>query len=235
MNSKFKVENLKRFWKLKFSCWCLFGICFWEFGILNCAQAQFFKGIGITGGVTMAREKWFDTYPDGTTDKLRKKNIFGFNGSLRAEFIDNDNIRWVTEFQFNQKGCKDKTDSATYKDKLNYICWNNFLKLQYETFDGYPYLLLGPRVEYLLTQATKSPAITGAFQKFNFSWGAGIGYEKIVYEYFKPFVELHYNPDTPFYYAYKTEPLKIRNRAWELRIGIIFRPGGHDSCPAVIY
>ena len=173
--------------------------------------------------------------PDGSTNIERKKNIFGFNGSLRGEFINNENIRWVTEFQFNQKGCKDKTDSATYKDKLNYLCWNNFLKLQVETYPGFPYILFGPRLEYLLTQATKSPAITGAFQKFNFSWSVGAGFEKIVYSYFKPFLELHYNPDFSFYDAYKTNPLKIHNRAWELRIGIIYRPGGHASCPAVIY
>src|ERR1051326_1300780 len=104
--------------------------------VLCSARAQFFRGIGITGGVTMAKEKWF--LNESKTTAL-KKNIFGFNGSLRAEFIDNDNIRWVTEFQFNQKGCKDKTDSATYKNKLNYLCWNNFLQLQYETYDGYPY------------------------------------------------------------------------------------------------
>ena len=200
---------------------------------------QFFQGIGITGGVTLAKQKWFLTTQNGTVpgdihSVVKKKNIIGFNGSVRAEFIDNETIRWVTEFQFNQKGCKDKTDSATFRNRLNYICWNNFLKLQTETYPGFFYLLLGPRIEYNLTQATKSPAITGAFQKFNFSWGPAIGFEKIVFCNFKPFVELHYNPDTPFYYAYENTPLDVRNRAWELRIGIIWRPGD-ASCPSVVY
>ena len=195
---------------------------------------QFFQGIGITAGVTKAKQKWFLTQPDASTITIKKKNVIGFNGSVRAEFINNDNIRWVTEFQFNQKGCKDKTDSATYKNKLNYICWNNFLKLQYETFDGFPYILFGPRVEYLLSQKIKSPAIKGSFKKFNFSWSVGAGFEKIVYSNFKPFIEVHYNPDTSFYYAYENAPLKIRNRAWEFRIGLIYRPGKKD-CPSVIY
>ncbi|MBI4929463.1 MAG: hypothetical protein HY841_01785 [Bacteroidetes bacterium] len=205
------------------------------FLVLGSAQAQFFQGIGITGGVTLAKQKWFLTNSIDGIDIVKKKNIFGFNGSVRAEFIDNDVMRWVTEFQFNQKGCKDKTDAATFRNRLNYICWNNFLKFQYETFDGFPYMLLGPRVEYTLTQATNSPAITGAFNKLNFSWGIAAGFEKIVYSYFKPFIEVHFNPDTPFYYAYNEETFRIRNRAWELRIGLIYRPGGHDSCPAVIY
>lgn len=186
-------------------------------------------------GGTKAKQKWFLKMPDASTEVVKKKNVLGFNGSLRAEFIDSDVVRWVTEFQFNQKGCKDKTDSATYKNRLNYICWNNFLKMQFETFDGYPYVLLGPRVEYTFSQAVNSPAVTGNFKKFNFSWSAGVGFEKIVYSNFKPFVELHYNPDTFFYYAYETAPLDIRNRAWELRIGLIFRPGGGDDCPSVIY
>lgn len=212
-------------------------IIFFGFGFLifGSAYAQFFEGIGVTGGVTLAKQKWFLTMSDDSREIIKKKNILRFNGSVRAEFIDNDNIRWITEFQFNQKGCKDKTDSATFRNRLNYICWNNFLKFQYETFDGFPYILLGPRIEYTLTQATTSPSIASSFQKFNFSWSVGAGFEKIVYSYFKPFIEVHYNPDTFFYYAYKTAPLDIRNRAWELRIGLIYRPGGHDSCPAVIY
>lgn len=197
--------------------------------------SQFFKGIGISTGGTKAKQKWFIEMPDASTNIVKKKNRLGFNGSLRAEFIDNDVVRWVTEFQFNQKGCKDKADSATYKNRLNYICWNNFLKIQFETFDGYPYLLMGPRIEYTFSQNTHSPPITRRFKKFNFSWSTGVGFEKIVFSYLKPFIELHYNPDTFFYYAYETVPLNIRNRAWELRIGLIFRPGGRDDCPSVIY
>lgn len=197
-------------------------------------SGQFFQGIGITAGVTKAKQKWFLEMPDASTQIIKKKNIIGFNGSLRAEFINSDYVRWVTEFQFNQKGCKDKGDSTTFRNRLNYICWNNFLKLQFETFEGFPYLLMGPRVEYTLTQATKSPAITGAFEKLNFSWSVGAGFEKIVFSNFKPFIEMHYNPDTPFYYAYDNAPLNIRNRAWELRIGIIYRPAD-ASCPSVVY
>lgn len=200
----------------------------------NEAAAQFFQGIGITAGLTKAKQKWFAPLPDSTTDIIMKKNRLGFNGSIRAEFINNPTIRWVTEFQFNQKGFKDKKDTITFKNRFNYICWNNFLKIQFETFNGFPYLLFGPRVEYLLSQKVTSPEITGAFKKFNFSWSAGIGYEKIVFSNFKPFIEIHYNPDTPFYYAYETSPLDIRNRAWEFRIGVIFRPGGNEDCPGVI-
>ena len=67
-----------------------------------------------------AKQKWFLTMPDASTNTVKKKNIIGFNGSLRAEFINSDYVRWVTEFQFNQKGCKDKTDSATFVKGLRF-------------------------------------------------------------------------------------------------------------------
>jgi opacity protein-like surface antigen len=213
-----------------------------NFFTLNHAQAQFFRGIGITAGVTMSKQKWFlsETTDTGFTSIItpaiiKQKNIFGFNASLRGEFINNDNIRWVTELQFNQKGCRDKVFSSNGVTHLNYISWNNFLKVQYETFEGYPYILLGPRIEYTLSQASQSPAVSRSFNKINFSWGVGAGFEKIVFSNLKPFIELHWNPDTPFYYAYQDEPLRIRNRAWELRLGIIYRPGGKDECPSVVY
>lgn len=234
INYKNQIPNSKQNWILRFSIWCLFGIYSLCFGASQ-ASAQFFQGIGITAGVTKAKQKWFlETLDIPTTKIVKKKNIIGFNGSIRAEFINSDYVRWVTEIQFNQKGCKDKGDSATYRNRLNYIGWNNFLKFQMETYPGFFYLMLGPRVEYNLTQATNSPDITGSFGKLNFSWGPAIGFEKIVFSNFKPFIELHYNPDTPFYYAYESTPLDIRNRAWELRIGIIYRPGD-ASCPTVVY
>lgn len=228
------MPNSKQFGSSNFGFWNLFAICLLNFVISSSAFGQFFQGIGITAGGTLAKQKWFIAMPDQSTEIIKKKNIIGFNGSVRGEFINSEYVRWVTEFQFNQKGCKDKTDSATFRNRLNYVCWNNFLKLQYETYQGFPYVLFGPRVEYTITQATTSPAITGAFQKFNFSLSAGVGFEKIVFSNFKPFIELHWNPDTPFYYAYKTDPLDVRNRAWELRIGIIYRPGSAD-CPGVVY
>lgn len=198
-------------------------------------SAQFFQGFGITLGATKSKQKWFLEMPDASREIIKKKNVFGFNGSLRAEFISSEYVKWVTEIQFNQKGCKDKTGSASYRNKLNYLCWNNFLKFQMETYPGFFYVMLGPRVEYALSQSVGSPALAGgSFGKLNFSWGPAIGFEKITFGQLKPFIELHYNPDTPFYYAYSGEQLRIRNRAWELRIGIIFRTAD-PNCPGVIH
>lgn len=197
---------------------------------IGSVSAQFFQGWGLMGGLSYYRQKWWLDLPDGSTEKFKQKYILRFNGELFAEFINNEHFHWRTEFQYNQKGCKEKTDNGTFKNKLDYICWNNFLKIYEEEFEGTPYLLVGPRVEYLFKQNTQSPLITDDFRKIHFSWSVGLGWEFPMFSRFKPLIEIHYNPDINK--AYQTEVLRIINRPWELRIG--FRIGSKTkSCPAV--
>lgn len=195
---------------------------------LSYANAQFLQGIGIMGGVTAPREKWWISNPDGSTSKEKHKYIWvRFNGELFAEFLDYDNVNWRTEFQYHMKGMKNKYTGD--KNKVNYICWNNFLKIKTETYRGYPYFLIGPRVEYLFSQGT--PSIPYVFRKFHFSWSAGLGFEFITYGQLKPLVEFHYNPDIN--YAEKNDLLGVKNRALELRVGLKYVFEGTKSCPAV--
>jgi hypothetical protein len=196
-------------------------------------QAQFYQGFGLWGGLSYYREKWWLTSADGSSDKIKQKYILRFNAGLFAEFIKHNNFHWRTELEYNQKGCKEKTDQDTYKNKLDYISWNNYLKVYEEEFEGTPYLLIGPRVEYLFKQNIQSPSLGDHFRKFHFSWSVGLGWEFVTYGRIKPLVELHYNADINK--AYKTSDpgvTQVINRPWELRIGI--RIGSkRASCPAV--
>jgi hypothetical protein len=181
-------------------------------------------------GLSYYRQKWWIQNVDGSESKVKQKYILRFNADLFAEFIKNEHFHWRTELEYNQKGCKEKTPSTTYKDKVDYFSWNNYLKIYEDEFEGTPYLLIGPRVEYLFRQNTPSPLITSGFRQFHFSWSVGLGWEFVTYGRIKPIVELHYNPDINK--AYKTSDLAIINRPWELKIGI--RIGDkHGSCPAV--
>ena len=191
------------------------------------AKAQFFNSWGIMGGGTLAKQKWEFSEPDVTQ---KKKNIIGFNVEVFAEFFTHENFTWRTEIEYNKKGCLDK-DSGNFKNKLSYLSWNNFIKIRTELFGGTPYLLLGPKLEYLLSQGTSSPPITGNFNKFQLSPDAGLGWEFVVFTNVKPFLELHYNPDIGLN-AYKKDNLAIKNRAWELRIGLRFA-SARESCPKV--
>ena len=206
------------------------------FSILCCwfpvdSTAQLINGFGITGGATLSRQKWHDANLH-TTEK--KNYILGFNGSVFIEFFDDDFLRWISEIQFNQKGCLEKPPTGdSFKNKLNYLSFNNYLKIRYELFNGIPYLLIGPRIEYLLSQSTNSPAITGGFHKLNVSAAFGGGFEFIGYGPIKFFTEAFYNPDIGLN-AYNKNDLQIKNRPWEVRLGLKFqRTNDKSSCPPI--
>jgi hypothetical protein len=205
--------------KKVFSTICLF------FSFYFCT-AQLINGFGLTGGISYGNEKFIFAKPLSTIEN--KKYILGFNGSAFVEFLHGDYIRWVTELQYNQKGSKDEQSAGTYTNKLQYGCFNNYLKLRTELYSIIPYILLGPRIEYAITQKTGSPVITDAFTPLHISPAVGAGIEFVSYGNIKFMMEAFYNPD--ILYAYQTEPLNIYNKNFEFRIGLKYVPGKRSTC-----
>ncbi len=196
------------------------------------SEAQFLNSIGITAGGSLGNQKFFFDDPSSIS---RKKYIIGLNGSVFAEFFSANYIRWVSEIQYNEKGSKDKQPEDTYRNKLQYICWNNYLKLRYEMYSIIPYVLIGPRLEYNLSQNTASPVVTGSFLPLHVSAAAGAGIEFISYSNFKFFTEAFYNPDI-IMPAYKISGLGIRNKNIELRVGLKYEfMGRKETCNTPTY
>ncbi|MCW3104430.1 MAG: hypothetical protein JWO09_2870 [Bacteroidetes bacterium] len=194
-------------------------------------NAQFFNGIGITLGATAANQKFKYHEPPAIS---RKSYIFGLNASVFLECLSHDNIRWVTEIQFNQKGSVDEQPGASYANRLQYLSWNNYLKFRYEMYRIIPYVMVGPRLEYTLSQATSSPAVTGPFLPLHVSAAVGGGLEFVSFTNFKFFVEAFYNPD--MMPAYAAPALHINNKAFELRVGLKYEfAGRRESCNTPTY
>lgn len=201
------------------------------FSITIQSKAQFLNSIAITVGVSAGNQKFY--FPDPISIS-RKKYVFGYNGGIFAEFFSGDYARWVSEIQYNQKGSIDKQPDKSYPNKLQYICWNNYLKLRYEMFSIIPYILIGPRLEYNLSQGTSSPAITGKFLPLHISAAFGGGLEFISYGNFKFFTEAFYNPDAMP--AYKLPELNVKNKNFELRIGLKYQfQGRSETCNTPTY
>lgn len=195
-------------------------------------KAQFLNSIGVTGGASYSTQKFFYRDPD---EILKKKYKWGFNGSVFAEFFSHDYVRWVSEIQYNQKGSKDKQADTTYRNRLQYISWNNYLKVRYELFSIIPYVLIGPRLEYNLTQRMQTPGLQGTFLKLHVSPAVGAGIEFISYGQIKFFVEAFYNPDFPLQDAYIRPELHIRNINYELRVGLKYEFLSRETCNTPTY
>ena len=134
------------------------------FSIAIQCNAQFVNSIAVTAGVSAGNQKFFFSDPTAIS---RKKYIIGFNASVFCEFLSHDYVRWVSEIQFNQKGSRDKQSQDTYRNKLQYFSWNNYLKLRYEMTSIIPYVLVGPRLDYRFTQSTASPELYSGFRTLN--------------------------------------------------------------------
>ena len=141
-------------------------------------KAQFVNGIGVTVGVSAGNQKFYFAEPLSIS---RKKYIVGFNASIFGEFLSHDYYRWVTEIQYDQKGSIDKQPEGNYGNSLQYLSWNNYLKLRYEMYSIIPYIMVGPKLEYMLTQGTSSPAVTSSFLPLHISGAFGGGVEFISY------------------------------------------------------
>ena len=190
-------------------------------------SSRIINAVGITGGITYSNQKWNFSNPDS---KQRNKYLLGFNGSVFAEWLSTDYTSIITELQYNQKGTKESGTSN--KNKLIYLCFNNFYRIRYDMDAILPYVLIGPRVEYLLSQGTSSPAITSSFRKIHVTASVGVGVEFVSSGKIKFFTEAHFNPDVMK--SYKDSNLSIRAKAFELRIGLKYTFGeDRVNCPRV--
>lgn len=195
------------------------------------ANAQFLNSVGVTVGISAGNQKFFYREPASIA---RKNYIVGFNASVFLECFNHDYARWVTEIQYNQKGSIDKRGSDTYPNQLQYLSWNNYLKVRYEMYSIIPYVMVGPRLDYNLVQGTTSPDVVSKFLPLHVSAAVGGGVEFVSYYNFKFFVEAFYNPDAMP--AYINPNLHIFNKNFELRVGLKYVfDGAKESCNSPTY
>lgn len=217
-------------------------------------QAQFrYKGVGIFGSFTHSAHRYINEDTDKkTTDTAY--HVFYPQSHISMErlswgagaFVEfgGENARWQTELEYINKGAKENALTNVYTgervgtyvpNKYRYIQWNNYLKLYYPAGFDHWYLMPGIRLEYLFGSTTPVFSdVAGAFPKFWFSGNIGIGYEIFLFRTYSLFTEYHWNPDI---IAHRHGNTTVRNRTFELRIGIVKRPKrrGVDDCNTPTY
>jgi len=205
------------------------------------AGAQFFNAIGIAAGISYNKEGW--TAEEYAT---QEHYLFGLNGAVLAEFVDNRTYKWRSEIMYNQLGTKEYVGEGKYINHMNYFSFNNYLKIQHEFFDFTPYFLIGPRIAYLFSRSAEVfPDVIGGMYSFHVSGAVGVGVEKVCYSRFKPFIEFFYNHDLMPSFVGNISSLgpnpplggvvtTIMQHDFELRIGVKYHLMPTSKCPAVI-
>lgn len=173
------------------------------------------------------------------------REYFSWGAGIFAELGKGDRGIWQTEFEYTHKGAREKevidpflgTRAGSFsKNKYTLIQWNNYLK--YYGIFGLPssyYIMPGVKIEYIFKQSVSAfTSISGSFPKIWFSAVGGIGKEFPLFKNYTMFTEAHWNPDVTFH---RKNDIKFRNRTYELRVGIIYRPRKRsiDDCNAPRY
>lgn len=207
--------------------------------IAGSAFPQFVNGLGFFLAGQASRHKYTDNNTPERFGSHKGKLIYRPAGGIVADFFSNENAKWRTEFEYNMMGSREfvTTDAgkSKYKNKLDYISWNNFLKLQLETYAGFPYIMIGGRVQYLFKNKPQIyQPIMENVNRFHFSWDAAAGFEFMAYGPARLFAEYHFLSDiVPLY---NKENIKVKNLTHELRVGLMFRfADKRESCNAPIY
>jgi hypothetical protein len=207
-------------------------------------QAQFFKGIGVYGALTESMHRYRNYDKSKKVDTVfvpqyyypqdhYSREYFSWGAGIFAEFSRSNGVRWQTELEYANKGAKEKeivdqylgTRAGSFSvNKYTYIQWNNYLKF-FGPF-GLPnniYLMPGIRLEYLFKKSTS--VFNPYSSKLPIIWYSAdiaIGYQFPLFRNFYGLVEYHYNPD--LYNLKVQDNVRIRNRTFETRVGIMYRP-----------
>ena len=188
------------------------------------ANARLLKGYGLKAGVVVANQDF--EYSEGF--QADTKDRAGLDFGVFAEWLDIPFFSILTEVHYIQKGHADefvRTDefgtpiSSTRIDhRLDYLSVPLLAKASLRTKHVLPYLVVGPRFDFLLDY--KSETLDQVYKELKDSdVGAtiGLGMESRT-DPVKVLVEFRYSPD--FTDAYKTDLLKVKNNSFEILFGV---------------
>jgi opacity protein-like surface antigen len=196
------------------------------------SYSQLLKSYGVKLGVTSAIYDWRASYPGQVSPNVKKVN--GWNFALHAEWFNNSYVTAVTQLEYSQKGTGIAWNNGSSVvgdistanelleiDRVNYLSMPILLKIYPLQSYVSPYLILGPRFDFLLNKEIHSGfSVFNSLNKTVFGYSLGFGIESIPMSNIELSVELRYNYDISKSYNVETSGIVIYNKAVDLWLGI---------------
>jgi len=169
--------------------------------------------------------------------KIKPKNYSGLYFGILAEIINKKYYGLLIEGAYIQKGAKEiiqgttitpndqgyiDTETISYSNRFDYITLQSYLKIQYPLTYITPYIIAGPRIDYMLNKNIEVfKLVSNEFEEINYgiSYGIGLTYTKL--KYIIPFVEIINSPDINK--TYETDLLTVSNYSYEIKVGFSFK------------
>ncbi len=188
------------------------------------ARGQLLKGYGFKAGMVVANQD-FDYSAGFQADT---KNRSGLNFGIFAEWLSLPSLSVLTEAHYIQKGHVDEfvqTDEfATpiriikFDQRLDYLSIPLLAKVTLRTKHLLPYLIAGPRFDFLLGYKSDTAGeIYRELKDADVGGTIGLGVESTSRPV-KVLLEFRYSPD--FTSAYQTDLLKVKNSSFEILFGV---------------
>ena len=151
--------------------------------------------------------------------------------ALFVEWLNVPVFTLLTQLEYSQRGMATEGTVAdrgpeygktiTLYNRIDYISVPIFAKIRFQTEAATPYLLIGPRIDFLLHKDSDLNAyqtIDDRLKKTILGASVGVGIQIISLSSINGSVELRYNLDLQD--SYSTDLLTIHNNAFDLWFGI---------------
>lgn len=147
------------------------------------AKSQIINNISVYYGISHSdlNMKSNGTYLDYS--KLGEKGIVGFYSGINIESFEGKYLAFVTGIGFYQKGGLDEfNEESSLKWNLDYLTIDAKLKAKYRYKNLSPYLLVGPRLDYMLKHSMEFDALNNKAKMNNINYGLryGIGFQYFI-------------------------------------------------------
>jgi hypothetical protein len=198
---------------------------------INSGDAQILKTYGMKIGLTSANQTYEWPNPSWQLNFKPDKRRVGINAGIYAEWLTMPFFSFLTQleytqrgdgFKFNRRGENNEDLGTAIKyTRIDYISAAVLCKLRYETNIINPYLIGGPRLDYLLSYKSDLGDPREPYNSFKdvligFSIGAGAEITNLCS--YIIIAEFRYNLDLTN--SYDNGYLIIKNNAFDILIGI---------------
>lgn len=211
------------------------------------AHAQFLKNVGVKFGVNSSSARLDDTSNSFEIETGRRT---GVQAALFAEWFNAPSFSLVTQVEYVQRGFSEEqfittenspepVAKAKANSRLDYVSLPLLVKLRLPEVNSGPYLVVGPRVDFLVNRVAgefdfppyvnqfgllvKESATSGwgdFYNDHNLGGTAGVGFASGKFAGATLQLEVRYNFD--FTDQAEFELLDAKNHAFDLWLGVAF-------------
>jgi hypothetical protein len=184
------------------------------------------KTFGVKIATTSAAYEWRTAYPQVSPPL---KRLQGYNFAIYAQWYESEYFGAITQFEYSQRG-----NTTVYTDfyplgQVEYVLKNHasylsvplFVKFRPINSDVSPFLLVGPRVDYLVKQNTEDVGMNVVYnhlKKWVLGYSISLGIESSYFLGINISLEARYNRDITN--TFHDDGIEILNNAFDFWLGV---------------